>query len=337
MDIRTIKKTAYIVNSVILAMVFGLMAFFDMCKATFLTYFSIPTALVYVIGYFLIAKNKLSGYVMMVYMWLTFYMGITTLFLGYDYGFHLYCFSMIPVAFVTDYMAYRLGKAERRALVISIGVAVFYLICTGYVAVNGAVYNSDRRLTVVFWMSNSVTVLAFLLFYSWYLIRSIINSEEKLKEIAHKDRLTGLYNRHYMIDYLETAERAGSVGSLVMADIDDFKKINDAYGHNAGDAVLMEVSRKLSDICAGSVTARWGGEEFLIYLPVNADEGESLLEKVREKIAADRVRFEDKEIRVTVTLGLVERVQGKSIDLWIQDVDKKLYIGKNSGKNRVVR
>ena len=101
MDTKKAQKITYIVNTVILILVFGLMGFFYMCHATFLVYFSIPTAFVYIIGFYLIYSEKLDFYVRIVYLWLTLYMCTTTLCLGYNFGFHLYCMSMIPVIFVT--------------------------------------------------------------------------------------------------------------------------------------------------------------------------------------------------------------------------------------------
>ena len=112
MSLAAAKKMTYGVNTVILLLVFGLGYFFCMVNAPFLIYFSIPTVFVYLVGYYFIAKELLHIYVWMVYIWLTLYMSIATVCLGYAYGFHLYCFSMIPVMFVTEYMAYKL---ERRS------------------------------------------------------------------------------------------------------------------------------------------------------------------------------------------------------------------------------
>lgn len=336
MDNRNIKKLALTVNSVILAMVFGLMAFFGICGATFLTYFSIPTALVYIIGYFLILKDKLLGYVRMVFIWLTLYMGITTICLGSEYGFHLYCFSMIPVAYTTKYMSYKLRSKGIKALYLCLGIAAFYLACTGYVSCFGPVYEIDRKYSTVFWLFNAMAVLGFLIYYINYLINSIIKSEDMLKEIAHTDRLTGLYNRHYMIELLDSLPCNEAAGYLAMADIDNFKMINDVYGHNAGDKVLKAVSGKLRNVCSGSVCARWGGEEFLILLPADGQEPTALMERVRQNVAGETVRYEEHDITVTITVGLSSRENGQKVDEWIHNVDKKLYDGKNSGKNKVV-
>lgn len=336
MDNHNIKKLALTVNSVILAMVFGLMAFFGMCGAAFLTYFSIPTALVYIIGYFLILKDKLLGYVRMVFIWLTLYMGITTICLGSEYGFHLYCFSMIPVAYTTKYMSYKLSSKGINTLLLCIGIAVFYLVCTGYVSFFGPVYEIESKYATVFWLFNAMSVLGFLIYYINYLINSIIRSEDMLKEIAHTDRLTGLYNRHYMIELLDSLPCNETAGYLAMADIDNFKKINDVYGHNAGDQVLKTVSEKLRNVCSGCVSARWGGEEFLILLPEGGHDTVQLMERVRQNVSSETVRYEGHDIKVTITVGLSPRENGQKIDEWIHNVDKKLYDGKNSGKNKVV-
>lgn len=331
-----IKKFTYGVNTVILALVFGLMYFFYVCDVSFLVYFSIPTALVYFIGYYMIYKGYLARYVTFIYSWLTFYMGVTTICLGYGYGFHLYCFSMIPITFVTRYIGYKLNHKGMNAMVASIAIAVFYLVCTGYVAYFGPVYKRDQKIGAFFWIFNAITVFSFLIFYSNYLIRTITESEEKLKEIAHIDRLTRLYNRHYMLSCLEEISPDDCGRTLAMADIDNFKKINDTYGHNAGDEVLKTISDIMKKVCDGCEIARWGGEEFLILSPEGSGSDKEILEKMRQTIEATPVVFDGHTINVTVTVGMGQRKSGQSIDTWIQSVDEKLYYGKNNGKNRVI-
>ena len=316
-------------------LVFGLMAFFKMCDVTFLVYFSIPAAMVYMFGFYLISRTRLDFYIRMVYVWLTFYMGVTTVCLGTDYGFHLYCFSMIPVIFVSEYLSYKLKRNGVKAVYISIGVAVFYLLCTGYVSAKGPVYEREQSVSTFFWLFNSLTVLVFLIGYINYLITMIINSEEKLREIALVDRLTGLYNRHFMLDRLSEIGEP-EPGFLALADIDDFKKINDVYGHNAGDEVLKTVSERMRDTAPKCIISRWGGEEFLIRVPGNIADGKALLEKLRLCISSEPVEYEGRVINVTVTIGAAERKDGQTVDNWIQDADDKLYEGKNSGKNKVV-
>jgi diguanylate cyclase (GGDEF)-like protein len=137
-----------------------------------------------------------------------------------------------------------------------------------------------------------------------------------------------------MLDCLES--EAGNTGFLAIADIDDFKKINDSYGHNAGDAVLKAVSERMKQQCPECRIARWGGEEFLILSQKNSEDGKALLEQMRQAIAGKAVSFEQQCIPVTMTIGIAARQPEQSIDAWIQNADSKLYIGKNNGKNQIV-
>ncbi|HCJ40797.1 GGDEF domain-containing protein [uncultured Ruminococcus sp.] len=336
MELEKVKKISFVANAVILTIVFGLMAFFYISDVMFLTYFSIPTIFVYLIGFVLISKEKLLWYVRMVFIWLTLYMCVTTVCLGYDYGFHMYCFSVIPISFISEYIGYKINSRKLKAFKFSICMALLSLISTGYVAYFGPVYEREHKYAAIFWLINSSSVMGFLIFYANFLIKTIISSEEKLNEIALVDRLTGLYNRHYMINCLDKMDDNYRSAYLAMADIDDFKKINDTYGHNAGDLVLEKVSQKMKAECKGCTVSRWGGEEFLILIPPAVDKPVELIEKLRQSIASENVRYEDKEISVTITAGISPRTNEPSIDRWIQTVDSKLYDGKHSGKNKVV-
>lgn len=335
MSMAAAKKMTYGVNTVILFLVFGLGYFFCRVNAPFLIYFSIPTVVVYLVGYYLIAKELLHIYVWLVYIWITLYMSMATVCLGYSYGFHLYCFSMIPVMYATEYMAYKLERRSLRALYVSFGIEAVYLICTGYVSVVGPIYERDQELAAFFWIFNAIIVFGFLIFYINYLIKMVISSEEKLREMAQVDRLTKLYNRHYMINRLDEASSNSETDFIAMADIDKFKNINDTYGHAAGDEVLRVIANTMKSICSDCDIARWGGEEFLFYSE-KCKNGKELMEKLRKKIETTPVSWEDGEIPVTITIGISMRKKNQSVDDWIKDADEKLYYGKNNGRNRVV-
>ncbi len=258
------QKIAYTVNSVMLSMIFGFMFFFYKVGANFLVYFSIPTAVVYMVTYLLIYKGFLNIYLWLCYGGLIIYTGATAICLGESYGFHLYCFSMIPCVYTVEYMSFKLGRKSVKSLIISVVIAIFYQVIMGYLNTNGPVYVTEKKYASFFMVLNSMTVFTYLVVYTNYLIRNIIRSETTLRDMANKDRLTGLYNRRYMLEKLEDLPDDGSAGVLAMADIDDFKKINDTYGHNAGDEVLKVVSQKMQNACKGCDISRWGGEEFLI-------------------------------------------------------------------------
>ena len=337
MDIKAIKKLTYSINTVILLLVFGLAMFFVASNAWFLVWFSIPTALVYVLGYVLISKEKLNQYVRLVYFWLTLYMSVATVCLGYKFGFHLYCLSMIPIIFYTEYMGEKIGAKGNNTKFSCAGIIICYLISTGYSSYKGPIYEVDQVIAGLFWMFNSAIVLFFLVFYAGVMRKMVASYEDKLEDIAHTDQLTNLYNRHYMIGRLEDASKDDGSKFVAMADIDDFKQINDQYGHNAGDEVLRTVARLMNKVCGKGKIARWGGEEFLILASGDAaTDGVKLIEELRSKISQEVFDFDGKKVTVTITVGIASYMKGRGVDEWVKEADDKLYYGKKNGKNRVV-
>ena len=325
------------INTSILLLVFLLAGFFLYCKAMFLVWFSIPTAIVYIYSYSLIARNNLYEDIRLVYFWLTLYMTATTVCLGIGVGFHLYCLSMIPIIFYTEYMGRKLGMRRLISLYVSGVISVCYLVSTVYTAYAGAVYEVDNFISGTFRLVNSVIVIGFLIYYSRLMLQMITDSERALELLAHQDQLTKLYNRHYMMDKLEEALNEGETSYLAIIDIDDFKMINDTYGHNAGDYVLRNVARIMKEVCDKSLISRWGGEEFLILSAgdVNSN-GRTLIERLRSKIEDEDFNFNDQHINVTITAGLSALERGRSVDDWIKESDDNLYTGKKNGKNQVV-
>ncbi len=161
--------------------------------------------------------------------------------------------------------------------------------------------------------------------------------EEKLEKLATYDSLTGLYNRYMIEEFLtkeiEKSKRHNVPLSVIMCDIDDFKKINDTYGHIEGDKVLKEVADIMNrNIRKSDAIGRWGGEEFIIVAPYTDKNGAlRLAEKLRSII--ERTDINGKS--VTISCGIAEfRFHEKKKDL-IKRVDEALYIAKNRGKNRV--
>lgn len=336
MELSHLKKIAWIVNIAIFLLVFGHMIFFWYIDVPFLVAFSIPDACVYIIGFVLIHYDKLNIYVWLVYCWITLYTCVTTICIGIGYGFHLYCFSIVPIIFVTEYIAYKQKRRSMKALPVSLIITAFYIIYTSYGSGHGPVFERSGKQTAFFWSLNALVVFSFLIAFISYLIRLIIHSEDELKRAAQIDQLTKLYNRHYMFDRLTEITNADKQCILAIADIDDFKGVNDVHGHNAGDEVLKCLSERLVRECPNCDISRWGGEEFLIisYAPYN--ETIAMLEELRKNIEASTVRFAGKEIRVTITVGIVSRNPGQDTNELIEKADNRLYYGKNNGKNCIV-
>ena len=161
------------------------------------------------------------------------------------------------------------------------------------------------------------------------------------KEDNQVDQLTGLKNRKgfwemYDNDIKESLKEKKS--SIIMCDIDYFKKVNDTYGHNVGDAVLVHVADLISkEIGKQGAVFRWGGEEFVTLLPEYArDEAVELAENIRKKVADSQCYSEGNVIKITMSFGVRELVYGRPSTEMIKEADDNLYRAKAEGRNKVI-
>ncbi|WP_025270419.1 diguanylate cyclase [Hippea sp. KM1] len=170
------------------------------------------------------------------------------------------------------------------------------------------------------------------------------NKNRKLYEESLKDPLTGLYNRRYMELFMkrevEMAKRYKHTLSALMIDIDDFKKINDQYGHRVGDEVLKKIAKIILDSTRSvDVAIRFGGEEFVVILPnTNISDAKAIAGRIRENIENSSIlECEDKSsTRCTVSIGVSSTDNSTSIEELINYADKNMYKAKRNGKNRVI-
>ncbi|MCW8932975.1 MAG: GGDEF domain-containing protein [Gammaproteobacteria bacterium] len=161
-----------------------------------------------------------------------------------------------------------------------------------------------------------------------------------LYETAIRDPLTGLYTRLYMEESVQDLldkqdNNALDDISLVMFDIDHFKHVNDTYGHDIGDIVLKEVAAIILEFVSGTdIPIRFGGEEFLVFLPKNGEQGFTLAEQVRKKVEKLVVNINDLALTVTISGGIAERQAGEEVLQLIKRADTQLYQAKEDGRNR---
>lgn len=158
------------------------------------------------------------------------------------------------------------------------------------------------------------------------------NENLRLFEQASLDKLTELYNRRYIDDILE--KYRDSQFCLIFADIDNFKQINDNYGHRTGDEVLMQFSEILRNQTRSyDIVGRWGGEEFVIILKDTPLETTLFItEKLRKTIEEGKM---PEKIKITSSFGISIHENGKTVAEVIEDADKNLYHSKKEGKNRI--
>ena len=165
---------------------------------------------------------------------------------------------------------------------------------------------------------------------------------EHMRMLIIRDPLTGLYNRYYLNEFVkQTIARAGreqTTIAFVLIDIDNFKRLNDTYGHIGGDAMLQSVGKLLErNIRQGDIACRFGGEEFLLVLPGALLEDACVrTDKIRTTLEAMRVGFEGRHLHVTFSAGVAEYpTHGGTMDAVMKVADRSLYEAKTAGKNCV--
>lgn len=167
-----------------------------------------------------------------------------------------------------------------------------------------------------------------------------------LSEVSSRDSLTGLYNRWFVMEKIDSelnrALRHGSPMSLLMMDVDHFKRINDTWGHSAGDQVLQGIGKLLRDSCrVYDVPGRYGGEEFCIVLPETKTGNTGVVaERIRHRLASTELQCGETSIAVTASIGIAgmdtpDDGHVLSPAGLIERADRALYFAKNRGRNRV--
>ncbi len=269
-----------------------------------------------------------------------------TICLGWKFGFAQYIIAIIPVGF---YICYTLDIKRRKfviATVSAIFAAAAFLTCK-FISffVDPAVVLDNIALELSLYVFNALCAFTFLILFSLVFIFEIKLSSNQLKhqnaipdKLASTDPLTGLYNRRSMDVFLSQAVETDSNFALIMCDIDDFKKVNDTYGHDFGDVVLKGVASITAEQVKGQgYVCRWGGEEILILLN-NASEESSfrIAENIRRNVANHVFDLNEKWIHCSLTLGIAMHNSKEAVEDTITRADYNLYCGKRNGKNAVV-
>ncbi|WP_345991838.1 diguanylate cyclase [Sulfurimonas sp. HSL-1716] len=190
-----------------------------------------------------------------------------------------------------------------------------------------------------------IVIIATLFVEALFIFRPIIKKIKYfatlLYELATHDYLTKFANRRLTLELLEKLLIRNRIDkqpiSVMMVDIDFFKKINDAYGHNAGDSVIVAVAKTiLKSVRPTDICGRWGGEEFLIILPeTDLKDADAVAQRVLLNIEKEDIDIESKKIKTTVSIGVSTYIAGEPVMDFIERADSALYLAKNNGRNRV--
>lgn len=167
--------------------------------------------------------------------------------------------------------------------------------------------------------------------------RNAAKMQGDLQKLIETDPLTALYNRRSCNRKLSLLEVEKKSYTIAMCDIDWFKKINDEFGHAAGDYVLVTIAEMLAESVKDcGFASRWGGEEFLLIYEMDSKEAQEKVKELRDRIREHTFTYADKQISVTMTFGIENSDPGRTHEARINEADTNLYIGKRSGRDRIV-
>lgn len=271
----------------------------------------------------------------------------SSILIGWNSGFMLYLLGIMPLLFYSIHML----KNMDYKLTFKYGVVIlgtFYL--TMFLCFWGKlqVYRVSAAIENILYFMNVtvafITMIGFLLVFVFKVDtekRELVEENEILENSANYDQLTSLLNRRLLDDYIEhrfrKARGNGLNFSLLMCDIDDFKKVNDTYGHECGDEILKNVAVVLKkQVREGDQIFRWGGEEILILLTEEGGYAKKVANRCREAVMNSPIEYMGQKLSVTVTIGGCSYYDGATKDSMIIKADDNLYKGKKNGKNQVV-
>lgn len=272
------------------------------------------------------------------YFEIIFFSAMTELISGGHFGTLTFVIGMVAVIF------FMLPYSNRKKHIYQLIGAALAVAISLISVFNYSLY--PELMDLVLHHSSFVKVLnliitLFSLFYltNLYLVE-LRTTREKLDYSSNHDMLTGLYNRRFFESIMKRSKDEKETSfSVAMLDVDDFKKINDTYGHETGDRVLAAVS-KCIEACLpqDAVAVRWGGEEFVLYLPqVENSRALEVLETFRTKLSEQTIYHKGKRVTFTATIGLCTGESIADYEEYLRQADEKLYWGKKHGKNQIVK
>ena len=331
---KTINKTCYTANVTYLILHIVYLVLFIIAKLNILIYVDAAVVVIYILFFFLLWKKKYYLYALIcgnVYFGL---ISITTIMMGFNTGFHFYLIGLCVVSFFTTYFS-----KEKQIInsLIWVGLSLAIYLTLFFVSeFNEPFYQIEKWLEVTLFTINAVVVFGFVAAYLLVFLRYAISLENKIINESRTDELTQISNRYGLYDYFDQDLNKESK-VLALFDIDDFKKINDVYGHVAGDMVLRKVAEIATEVLDDAFVCRYGGEEFIVVLKGNDRDGYfNRLETLRMSVENYVFKCEDVRIKLTITIGAVGYDSELSLEKWVDLADEKMYSGKKTGKNKTV-
>ncbi len=310
--------------------------------------FNIFSVAIYTLCLFLVKSHQRLVYYY-AFVEIVFHSFVSVILIGHDFGFSMYFILLVPISYNMLY-SINVKRPILKSTVVSVISCFFYALCYYLAKTREPIYQSQQLsdITPYVYVVNIMFTYGILGTFSiLFLLETeaafgeLNNKNKELGILANTDPLTGLYNRRTMAERIKKlyGDYKGNKTpfSLIICDIDDFKRFNDTYGHDCGDAVLKSIAKELTSLTRDrDYLCRWGGEEFLILLNcIEIEKAREIAERFRTNIEKMEVSYNDLNLHISMTFGVACVVEAESYNHLFKIADERLYEGKNSGKNCV--
>ncbi|WP_070120905.1 GGDEF domain-containing protein [Bacillus marinisedimentorum] len=311
-------------------------------NAGMMGYLNLASSLAYLVGYHLNKKSHTSTALLIGHLEIVIYASLAVYTLGSNSGFQYFILDAIIVTFIAPQ-----PRLILKSFILIIDTAVFaalsLLFRTPFIQLESTVLNGLHLMNIVTLFLTLAIATHFFRTVTVSAEDNLVELNKELEVLANTDMLTNLLNRRSMFAIIneeaEHLKKFQKPHTLILADIDDFKSINDSFGHDCGDFVLKECSSFLkSSLRKNDYIARWGGEEFLIVLhETDQNEAYRMIERIRANLDKETFHYQGIDLSISLTFGMTE-YNDPALDAseYIKKADKALIIGKNQGKDCVV-
>lgn len=338
-----VLRKMYFVNFVLIMCHLGFAFFYNFFDMSVLFFTNLINIGLCLLSFVFLHTTDFKKYVHLLFYELYIFMIVSIIYLGWKYGFQHYCISFTVAIFFCDYYLNKNKKVRKRIIAMAIFNMLLYIGLRLWTNKYPFIYSVENEfIEKTVFILNTILTFFFVTMYLYIYSTTVNKLETDLRNSAEIDYLTGIFNRRKMISVMEEKLKHSENKNLLfaMVDVDFFKKVNDSYGHSAGDEVLCRIAELLKNYNTNSIkysVCRWGGEEFLVMYEYDSSQTEAIaeFEEIRKSVEKHNIEYEKNMIKITITIGLVFYKDGETLDSLIKEVDSQLYIGKENGRNRI--
>jgi diguanylate cyclase (GGDEF)-like protein len=340
----SVEFVAFLYDSYVILFHVALQIIFYLEKNAVLQYLNIVSISIYVILFIFFLFKKIKIVYIVTILEIVIFGLICNTLLGKELLFYTYSIAVMPIMIVYVYYSRCIIKIKDHIYLYTI--LTFISLATMFFSElsidnSKAIYQLSNKTIKYLFFANSLNIISAVIFGSVLFLIIAISMHNRYEKIikensylAEHDTLTGLLNRNALNTQLDLLKENNIEFGIAIADIDDFKKINDNYGHDCGDYILKNISNIFSDYYDDELKMyRFGGEE-VVFVYTKKEDIFNLFEDIRKKINLHNFSFNEQKIKVSVTFGV--SIKGNDFESLFKEADEKLYNGKNNGKNMVV-